>query len=124
MTEQSPQGDEENGDFNPHEREARDGASAAARRRRKILIHTSVKLVTYRFTDYRPSRFDFNPHEREARDTIETAPIEMISILIHTSVKLVTGGVVEEAVAGDILIHTSVKLVTQRAQMEPRPHQF
>ena len=32
--------------FNPHEREARDATPAEAQEALKILIHTSVKLVT------------------------------------------------------------------------------
>ena len=57
-----------------------------------ILIHTSVKLVTdplywdHAFAAY------FNPHEREARDVIKTLRMRDDLILIHTSVKLVTRG--------------------------------
>ena len=58
--------------------------------RMRILIHTSVKLVTQRV-------FAF-AHE--------------YVILIHTSVKLVTYFGLEEVAVSGILIHTSVKLVT------------
>ena len=34
----------------------------------KILIHTSVKLVTYAFEASTLYPYYFNPHEREARD--------------------------------------------------------
>ena len=54
--------------FNPHEREARDATPAEAQEALKILIHTSVKLVTS------------NPAEAA----------RAWAILIHTSVKLVT----------------------------------
>ena len=55
--------------FNPHEREARDRAFRDRKSLRKfILIHTSVKLVTDRPCDPRRGGGDFNPHEREARD--------------------------------------------------------
>ena len=33
-----------------------------------ILIHTSVKLVTYKKREALPVTSYFNPHEREARD--------------------------------------------------------
>ena len=58
----------ENGDFNPHEREARD-------------VRCQQHVATAR---------DFNPHEREARDVTPPFFIYQIIILIHTSVKLVT----------------------------------
>ena len=57
---------------------------------KRILIHTSVKLVT---------RF-LNGDENKA------------VILIHTSVKLVTQLKEDKRRALNILIHTSVKLVT------------
>ena len=56
-------------DFNPHEREARDGMISLCRCKYK----------------------HFNPHEREARDNVAGKPPKIIClILIHTSVKLVT----------------------------------
>ena len=55
-----------------------------------ILIHTSVKLVTY-------CQLDFS--------------VDAV-ILIHTSVKLVTYCQLDFSVDAVILIHTSVKLVT------------
>ena len=76
--------------FNPHEREARDWSLTASFGAAGILIHTSVKLVTFN----------------------DALVIVCVVILIHTSVKLVTGkgqGVSQSLV---ILIHTSVKLVT------------
>ena len=54
--------------FNPHEREARDG-------------HLLSKLIAGHY---------FNPHEREARDEANINLIAAAPILIHTSVKLVT----------------------------------
>ncbi len=101
-------------DFNPHEREARDIDSDAGVLQIKILIHTSVKLVTWSVTflsersvyfnpherearDLRTATAegedsDFNPHEREARDAISPHyEVAEVVILIHTSVKLVTG---------------------------------
>ena len=60
---------------------------------KKILIHTSVKLVT------------------QPRDAL--CPLERI--LIHTSVKLVTASIFAKASGSNILIHTSVKLVTKVA---------
>ena len=39
--------EEEDYDFNPHEREARDEIKSAIQRLNVILIHTSVKLVTF-----------------------------------------------------------------------------
>ena len=98
--------------FNPHEREARDAEIQIKLSVKKILIHTSVKLVTETeaFNDFlvfilihtsvklvtcrqRRGFFlseDFNPHEREARDQAYGAMAEQMGILIHTSVKLVT----------------------------------
>ena len=77
--------------FNPHEREARDGAYVGPFvRGGKILIHTSVKLVT----------------------PLTQTLIEDFGILIHTSVKLVTGSKFHFHSVAEILIHTSVKLVT------------
>ena len=56
--------------FNPHEREARDAIVAEQKARAEaILIHTSVKLVTW----------------------LKPLGISFAKILIHTSVKLVTG---------------------------------
>ena len=55
-------------DFNPHEREARDRPPPAFAVVTMILIHTSVKLVTYLDAIYEQG----------------------FKILIHTSVKLVT----------------------------------
>ena len=80
----------ENGDFNPHEREARDPVRSTA-------IYP---------------RYNFNPHEREARDGIYFPVARHIIILIHTSVKLVTGAHRVYTLLKVILIHTSVKLVT------------
>ena len=60
--------DEVGNDFNPHEREARDRDVQIKLSIKKILIHTSVKLVT----------------KINARTRIQ------VGILIHTSVKLVT----------------------------------
>ena len=56
----------------------------------KILIHTSVKLVTQSVA----------------------IPGWIDEILIHTSVKLVTPQLRQERRFNSILIHTSVKLVT------------
>ena len=56
-----------------------------------ILIHTSVKLVTYAAFTLLVAAQNFNPHEREARDTLaELGGAGCREILIHTSVKLVT----------------------------------
>ena len=54
--------------FNPHEREARDRQEQFQYGASTILIHTSVKLVTYRVSLRRCCKIYFNPHEREARD--------------------------------------------------------
>ena len=55
--------------FNPHEREARDIATAYNYRKKGIiLIHTSVKLVTCVLRPSLRCVVYFNPHEREARD--------------------------------------------------------
>ena len=79
------------GDFNPHEREARDAAKGVSTLTASpILIHTSVKLVTCAAGRRGGLSLNFNPHEREARDPITVAGIQSIRILIHTSVKLVT----------------------------------
>ena len=77
--------------FNPHEREARDdNAEGVVQHVFKILIHTSVKLVTrWRYISG-----------------------WICNILIHTSVKLVTHRIRAEGKTSAILIHTSVKLVT------------
>ena len=56
----------------------------------RILIHTSVKLVTVRVQGFICSLYDFNPHEREARDMVFVLSEAGKNILIHTSVKLVT----------------------------------
>ena len=77
--------------FNPHEREARDieldeGYFKIA----QILIHTSVKLVTYLASACAATGRHFNPHEREARDQEKADQQAAMEILIHTSVKLVT----------------------------------
>ena len=56
--------------FNPHEREARDLAIAMGIYALKILIHTSVKLVTSGRARLLAFLRHFNPHEREARDEI------------------------------------------------------
>ena len=55
-----------------------------------ILIHTSVKLVTLSVPSGLMEMFNFNPHEREARDIALTHDLPGWVILIHTSVKLVT----------------------------------
>ena len=60
----------------------------------KILIHTSVKLVTRNDRTFHRVRMHFNPHEREARDHGEITAGLLLGILIHTSVKLVTAGFV------------------------------
>ena len=78
--------------FNPHEREARDGAIAAPFASASILIHTSVKLVT-----------------RKLKTVLHCS-----YILIHTSVKLVTSNANGRYIKYAILIHTSVKLVTDK----------
>ena len=67
----------------------------------KILIHTSVKLVTllHHIQGY------------------------AAHILIHTSVKLVTDLYASYKPRYDILIHTSVKLVTHPASL-PRAHRL
>ena len=78
-------------DFNPHEREARDGALALfIGEAIGILIHTSVKLVTSRGPPHKAATKNFNPHEREARDACKKRTDNGVGILIHTSVKLVT----------------------------------
>ena len=64
----------------------------------KILIHTSVKLVTSR----RAGNVGRKP------------------ILIHTSVKLVTEQIIRLFSGAKILIHTSVKLVTRRHRNQRR----
>ena len=64
---------------------------APAATRGRILIHTSVKLVTIKDALFR----------------------KVGAILIHTSVKLVTAVLGGVAVHIKILIHTSVKLVTR-----------
>ena len=58
--------------------------------REEILIHTSVKLVTRRDIHRPAVAPDFNPHEREARDRFNLNLCKVGLILIHTSVKLVT----------------------------------
>ena len=78
----------------------------------KILIHTSVKLVTWAVPGDAVALEYFNPHEREARDDLSYFAIESMAILIHTSVKLVTSGPFLWRQENMILIHTSVKLVT------------
>ena len=57
----------------------------------QILIHTSVKLVTF----------------------IRRFSALVFRILIHTSVKLVTSSATTKNIFKKILIHTSVKLVTR-----------
>ena len=80
-----------------------------------ILIHTSVKLVTFQKVFFIGSKFHFNPHEREARDYDAIGCIGIYGgILIHTSVKLVTCRRTGKKRWIGILIHTSVKLVTGR----------
>ena len=76
--------------FNPHEREARDLESIPPEAQLIILIHTSVKLVTWRSCEGAICRAYFNPHEREARDQAYGEMADQMAILIHTSVKLVT----------------------------------
>ena len=90
VTLREPRRNGESRDFNPHEREARDGGRAGRSR----------------------SQRDFNPHEREARDDGLRYDVEAFCILIHTSVKLVTILAYAYARYSSILIHTSVKLVT------------
>ena len=81
-------------DFNPHEREARDEyRHVCATSCIRILIHTSVKLVTIG----------------------QNRLVGFCIILIHTSVKLVTYDGVFVFDFCVILIHTSVKLVTSPA---------
>ena len=76
--------------FNPHEREARDRVGHLFGHQARILIHTSVKLVTL----------------------FSSSNSRTFCILIHTSVKLVTLVAVRDVLFVVILIHTSVKLVT------------
>ena len=57
-------------EFNPHEREARDSGTVKLWKYNRILIHTSVKLVTYYATTITTIAEHFNPHEREARDVL------------------------------------------------------
>ena len=56
------------GNFNPHEREARDVSGLFSVDAARILIHTSVKLVTPPHPAPVCCCRNFNPHEREARD--------------------------------------------------------
>ena len=98
--------------FNPHEREARDWKPEIDMKAWKILIHTSVKLVTRRLSYVICPCSHFNPHEREARDCAVNGTCQQHVILIHTSVKLVTLWAMECGFNLHILIHTSVKLVT------------
>ena len=68
MTHDFLSGASKRGNFNPHEREARDAGCYPSGRNCSILIHTSVKLVTSVSTCFDTQSMYFNPHEREARD--------------------------------------------------------
>ena len=78
------------GDFNPHEREARD---IMRRVFKSVLVHFNPHEREAR--DIRKhgayiTGDNFNPHEREARDRKGMRLPNWKEILIHTSVKLVT----------------------------------
>ena len=66
------------------------GLAVADANTKIILIHTSVKLVTYHQSGRGAVSYHFNPHEREARDDYIIDTQKSAIILIHTSVKLVT----------------------------------
>ena len=77
--------------FNPHEREARDAMPLTCRvgliyfNPHEREARDAVSRGVHSYTAY------FNPHEREARDRCGgKIDLHAASILIHTSVKLVT----------------------------------
>ena len=121
-------------DFNPHEREARDVFCGLGGIFCRILIHTSVKLVTHGRSDIctKPiilihtsvklvtptqkstslARRNFNPHEREARDRRERSiRPQRRHFNPHEREARDFQFLLRDNITL-ILIHTSVKLVT------------